>query len=104
MKEENIDMNSIESIILIVLIVAWGIYMVDPTHKVSRWVGYRSEGTRTSLVNWKRAQKMFYGISIPFFAVLVLINYFIPLSNLVAAFIIVGWAVAIMIIIEIHLG
>lgn len=61
-------MNSIESIILIVLIVAWGIYMVDPTHKVSRWVGYRSEGTRTSLVNWKRAQKKcFMAYRFPFF-------------------------------------
>ncbi|GHP13634.1 hypothetical protein YK48G_10590 [Lentilactobacillus fungorum] len=97
-------MNIILITVLIVLIIGCGIYAVDSTHKVSRWIGYRSEGTRSSLANWEHAQRMFYGISIPFFAVLTMINYFIALSNLVIGIILVVWAVAIMIIIETHLN
>ncbi|GHP13633.1 hypothetical protein YK48G_10580 [Lentilactobacillus fungorum] len=77
--------------------------MIDPIHKISQWFGYRSEGARTSLANWEHAQRMFYGASFPFFAIMALINYFVPLSGPVAAFVIFGGVMAIVVYIEMHL-
>lgn len=86
--------------ILIVLVVVCLFYVMDPDKKRSNFIGYRTKLSRSSEENWRLSQKLFYILAISCQLVLVLANVLFDISTSLNFWLLLGYMLIVVAIIQ----